>query len=383
MLDDKIKRKTEEEEKTHSKEITRQLSIENPDRKTRRYSGEGIEQKSELRFENLQLTIEKVQDCKKEGFIGDGFTVVGMKNPRSFFIETQTLGHILVEDGVQLYSEKIYGDDFFMDIIYCPTVNCYFLAHPDGLQRKDIDDKPPYLFMHMKFGWSSMSCFIYSKVNQSLLAIKESLNLLVINPRLKKIELELKNPVGDMIKEFRLFGEKDNRVVSLTWEGHVILYSLTHGKKRGVVDFYSIGRIEERLEFGISIAAKNDYVLVEMKGLYNSAHVCSRMIAFKLNGDTLIKKSCIDQYNQKIGEKMALEHCGSTGSHILWVGLSNDNEKGLAQLYDYDTEGEVLQELEDKRVYHQERLPQRLIIQSGKFYYVGWFGKLMRLSLNN
>ena len=64
---------------------------------------------------------------------------------------------------------------------------------------------------------------------------------------------------------------------------------------------------------------------------------------------------------------------------MLWLGLSSHD--AVAYLFDYDTETEVLKELEDKRCSHHEIFPYQMIKFEENFYYTGKRGRVMVVRL--
>ena len=168
----------------------------------------------------------------------------------------------------------------------------------------------------------------------------------------------------------------------MTEDGYIILYKLDFAKKRGLVISSSrLQLIEDRKEDpkSISVCDKNQYAFIEI-GENKSPFISSRMIVFRICGNSLIKKASIDQYSQRIGLKLAVESLGYLGSQILWVGVSRLGN-GVAQLYVYDTGTGEFKELEGKRVYHREDGTARFHRLGAHLYYTGWNGKLMRLGL--
>ena len=345
--------------------------------------GSQEDQSSNLRIDDLQVTVEKVQDCQKQGVIGTFNTLVGIKDPNSFLIGTQAHGLVLMENGTEIFSGQLLGGDGLLhDVIHIPPLNSYFLALDRKLFRKDIDDKPAYLFMDVDCGWRTGACFRYSTLHQRVFILKDQKKISVLNCKTMKFEVNLKKTVGARIMDFRVFGENDSKVISATRDGYLILYSLLDEQRRGLIGSSKIKFLEGEFQIS-SIAAShiNEYALVEVGG-FNSSEVTSRILVFKLNVDALIKVAYIDVFRQKIGYKYALESCGSSGSHILWLGLSSGHN-GITQIFDYDIEKNILKELEDKRVSHQEDFPSKLHRFKGKFYYTGQRGKLMSLSLGH
>ena len=199
-----------------------------------------------------------------------------------------------------------------------------------------------------------------------------------MNPRTKKIEINLEKNLGKDIVGFELFGERENKIICITSEGYVILYCIDYAKKRGVAAYYELEMRENILENLLSIAVceKHKYAFVGIADLRTGMN--TRMVMFKVRGDKLFKRTCIDQNRFGLTWRWALECLGYAGSHILWISLSK-NRDGRVLVYDYDTETEELKEL-DMRVGHQEDEPTKLHLVDGEFYYTGKKGQLMKLS---
>ena len=211
------------------------------------------------------------------------------------------------------------------------------------------------------------------------------MNISVINPSTKKVEIVLKmieRGPGKDITDFRLFGEREDRVVSVTSSCQIILYSMSYKQKRGVVAHYQEDLMNKRNEQGQSIAVckKNEYVCVGI-GQWKSPSLCSRMIILKLNQNSFIKTASVDLFRKEIGANYVLETIGYVGRHIMWVGLSW--KSGSVQVLDYDTETGGFNEIEDKRVSHEEFSPFKLRRLGDQLYYIGENGKLMRLGVTN
>ena len=166
-------------------------------------------------------------------------------------------------------------------------------------------------------------------------------------------------------------------MISVTNDGYAIQYSLDYKQRRGVITHKEL-ELENDYKNAVSVAvcSKNQYFLVEI----GSSYYTSRMIILKLSiQGTLYQRASIDLYNQWVGEKYALESLGYIGRHSLWVGLSKERD-GFIQVYDFDTKTGELKELEEKRRGHGEECPFRLHCLGDEFYYIGYLGKLMKLT---
>ena len=343
------------------------------------------EEKQVNTLEELKLAVEKVEDCTQENIIGGEETHLAMKNQNSFLVATSRRGIKVVEGGSTVFSRRVSKSDYLVDAIYIPHHNFYLFASADDLFRKDIDSKPPYLFMDARCdsGLRSGISFKYSNLHQRLIICKETKIILVINPLSREVEIEVTATKGSYTRDFRLFGKKQENVVSVFSDGYIIVYGLKYSQKTGSVIAYSQIKLDqERKESpqSVSVCDKDQYILVEI-GQKNNYAVSSRMLVFKINSGYLTKTASIDLFSQQIGQKYPLESFGYRENHILWVGLSD--WKTYAQVYDYDVKLGELKELESLRECHKEKRPMKLHSLDGKLYYIGYRGQLMRLSLGN
>ena len=277
---------------------------------------------------------------------------------------------------------RLPGHGRISEIVYNRHLNCYLLSVDSFIYRKDIDKKLVYIYLRVNCGVIAANSLKYSNFHKRLFINKFESYLSVVNPRSKKVEINMRKKTGDKIGDFKLFGQHDNRLVSVTFDGYVALYNLTHNKKRGVISQSRLDLISQRREQPTSIAVcnKNRYLLVEISE--GVKWIYGKMVVLIVRRDSLSIAATIDQFDNAIGSIRALECCGYAGNHILWVGLTEDTI-GTARVYDYDPETGVLAERGDKRVDHEELYPKKLHFMNGKFYYSGMDGQLMSLRVYN
>ena len=341
---------------------------------------------NERRLEDLNLRVDLVKECAEgsEEFVGRRITFIAMKNHNSYLIASDRAGLILLEDGAKLCSDVLPRTyKYLSHTIYYPPEDCYFLTSRTNIYKKDIDGKAPYLFIDAKVGYGHAAFLRNSILSKRLMFCMGGRHICVINPIFKRIEVQMKSDLGnDFISDFRVFGKKEDRVVSVTWKGHIFLYAFGSTAGRGIVGHHQEELIEEDRKEAIqsvAVCEKNEYLFVET-GHRISQH-CSRMIILRVNQNTLVKTATIDQFDQQIGFKFALEPLGRFGSHLLWVGLTLF-KSGLIQVFDYNTETEEFRELEEKRVNHRAKRPYKLHLLDEKFYYIDWNAKLRSLTVN-
>ena len=332
---------------------------------------------------DLEIALEEIGGHKEWDVIGGGWTSLAVKSSSSYIIGTWGRSIKVIENLGQVFSGKLpVAGTGLTDVVYIKHLDCYLLDHNNQVFRKDVDDKPPYLFMDLRCGWRAGGSFRYSSLHNRLVVAKDCMNIAVINLEDKEIELEVEKKVGCYIYDFRLFGDQEDQMVALTSDGYLLLYQLEFGAKTGsLVSDFKIDLKAERKELGASLAVctNNEYILVELAKYLPS--ICSRMVVFQIKGNEFIQKAKIDMYTSRIGEKLALDCYGYIEGHIVWVGLSK-GKTGVVQVFDYDLEDEEILELEKKRKPHEGDDVLKMDRLGNQFYYTGKNGSVMRLSLN-
>ena len=408
----------------------------------KKHLGGGIQQQKELSFGGVQMSVKEVRDLNTN----QNKMIMGLKTPK-FVVMQNLNNYMscfsqdcfnVIQNGRQIYSNSCgsYHRDSIIRAIYIPSpLYCYLMPMNGTLYRKDMNNQSRYPFIrYINFPdpfaglyerkpavrkvpgrrariYNSGSKLRYSDVNKKLIIAgglviavacfaaeqkkKTKLNNQRVNQGLQSAQQAQKNPesrdvdfevvmgVGNGIRDIKFFDKEDNKVVCLTHDGHVVLYSLDYEQKTAsTVAQYQEEIMKERDEEVVSIAVcnKNQYVFVDFSGKNESFSFSSRMIVLKLTQNSFVKTARFDQLLQGIGRKTALESVGYIGAHILLIGLSGA-ENGSAQIYDYDTEAGVMTEVKDKRVNHQEIAPYTLGLWNNKLYYTGGNGKLMSLSV--
>ena len=328
------------------------------------------------------------------GYIGQEWTHMAIKDENSFLIGTVNSGLKLIDEGEEIFKGSIpleqqrgflamlFSSDLPpMDMIYIQPLYCYFFQHKMKLYRKDITNKPPYLYMDVLCGVRNGACFRYSNLHEKLIINKDAQNISVVDLQRKKVEIEVKKRVGMGIMDFRLFGSKEDQVVSVTNDGFVLLYKLDYGQKRGsVIDHSEIKLFRDRAEMPVSVAVcgKGEYVFVEI-GQGQIPWVSCRIVVLQIRGKSLTQKHTFELAKTGVNEKFAFEFFRYVGRHILLVGLSR--KCGSALVYDFDTRTGELRGLGGNKVSHEEKDPAKLHRLGDKFYYTGDLGNLMSLSI--
>ena len=329
-------------------------------------------------LDNLELSIDMIKDCSEKGVVGGGMTYLALKNQTSYLIGTSERGLKVIERDNQVFSGKLPEDNLdIIDLVYVPSINSYLFCSWTMLYRKEINHRPPYRWMAVRFGGRIGGFLRGPPLHHRLVINKQGESIALINPKTRKVEIAIKNNFRATIFDFKLFGEKEDRVAAVTVNGYVIVYNIDFDGKRGVVAHYH-EQLDTRKLNGLSIAVcpRNEYLCVEIE----ADRYSSRILIFQLTVNSLIQKACISTRRQGIKTKFALEWLGYFGNDMFWVGLPY-GDNAVAQVYDYDRGAQELKELEEMREVHQEDRPVKLIRLGDKLYYTGRNGRLMRLGV--
>ena len=342
-----------------------------------------LKQRDKYRINQIEVDVQELASHAEEGIIGEQFSLLAVKSEKSYMIGTYNNGLKLVEDGTEVFSAKLPNNESTLrDIIYIKHHNCYILCIGEKLYRKDINSQDPFIFMDVNIGYQFGACFRYSQLNQRLFVHLDFNTLSVVNLEAKEIEIEVEERHGALLCYTQIFGEKEDRVLCYTNDGHLLLYRIDYAEKsESLVCHKQLDFIGDRGEQGLSLGlcSKQKYVLAGLRRGEMSKYVCSRLVLLELRGDSLVTKSSFDQHTERIGSNFGLHCLEYVGQHALWVGISAKN--GVVQIFDYDTETGEFRCLRDKMVAGKEVLPVMLNQVNGKFFYTGTEGRVMRLSI--
>ena len=360
-------------------------------------STKGIQVFSDLSKDNLEVrmysTISKKIDLwiteihknhrtPDKRRIGGTYTLLAMKNPKSYMIATWGKWIKVVENNESIYFGKlpeVLGS--IQDIIYIRRLNCYIFNHCRKLYRKDVDRRHAYLFMNINCGCREGSSILYSEIHQKLIVAINFKDLGMIDLLRADIDTQVEKRVGDDIQDFKLFGRRKDKVACITANGWIVLYHFEYPQKTGFVvglnkiDLLRGQRNEKALT--LEVCDKGRHLIVEI-GRNEDPYTCSRMLIFEIVKNELIQKSVLDPSPETIGQKDALKCIGFFGKTILWVGLSW-REGRVLQVYEYEIFENRLRELEDFRQCHQEDSPVKMVRLGNQFFYTGYLGKVMKI----
>ena len=329
----------------------------------------------------IKLTLNQVKNHAARGIIGYDQTFLALKNSTSYLVATNGEGLKVIENSIEIYSSELpVPNGSVKDTIYIQHLNCYLLCHEEKIYKKDVNDRHPKLLIDISSGSRPGACFRYSHFNKRLIINKDKNTISVVNVERRLIEIEAKKQVGDHIVDFKVFGEIDEQVISLTSNGNLLSYFLNYAmRKVCAITRVRIPMVKRRDERALSLTVcpNNKFAFIEL--IYGRSHKCSRIAIFEVSGNTFAKKSVIDQTSTRLGCKYVVECCGYFENYVLWIGLSYER---VAQLYNFSPETGALRELETVRIAHGEREPYQIHRLHDKYFYVGYLGNVKYLNLS-
>ena len=185
---------------------------------------------SEKKIQNPKLHLQTVINPSDEKLIGGRGTLLALKNHSSFLIGTSKKGLKVVEKGTLKYKDRLQWN--LIDMIYAESPDCYFLLYNESIYRKNIDDEPPSIFLKIGCELQIGKSLQFSNLYEKLVICNNKVSISAINVHTKEIEIDLPKKRGFGISFFKLFGEREDRVISGTSDGYVFLARLDYPTKK-------------------------------------------------------------------------------------------------------------------------------------------------------
>ena len=329
----------------------------------------------------FNLKIEEISKHQKGDILGDDMTFLALKDPTSYMIATDGKGLEVIENRENLYSATLkVNEETLKDIIYINHLDCYLIYIDFKLYRKDVDSKPPYLYLDINCPMNESALFIYSKINKKLLISSFRMSLLVVDLQETTPSLEINRKLRNEINDFCFFGEEEKQIVCETISGGLSIFIFNFDLKKICAvyrcQFQLLDERSERPSY-MAVDDQNKYIILEVTSI--DSDTSSRMLLFELRQRELVLVASIDRLTQSVNDLSAIGCCGNFGSDIVWIGLTIDDD-GFAEIFCFNTESREFVELEKKRVIHQELFPFQMHRLESQFYYTGLEAKVMKLT---
>ena len=328
--------------------------------------------------EDLEVTLEEVVDHSGPT-IGLNYSFLALKNSTSYAIATSIKRLFVVEDEAQAYSDRLYGSSKFLrDLVYIDHLDCYLLNQNNRIYRKKIDERVPSPFIRLHCGYERGRCLLYSKLNRRLIIPIQGKNIAVVNLERKQVEIQIKMQQRPYIRDFKLFGRRENKIVWVVSGGSINRCSISYDLKKITTKSSSQLRLlQERNEVvsGLEVGEQGKLLLVGLES--KNLNFSSRIIIFELKSRVIVPLTILDEVAQRLPTKKILSFFSCFGRHIVWACFS----KSEARFYDFDLDSLNLKEIAEKRVDYGDEDPLKVVRISQDLYYVGKKGKLMKFGI--
>ena len=116
------------------------------------------------------MTVEVREKVFEGSNFGSGYeTKIALKNHNSYLIGNMEELRLRENEKEVYFGSSPQLDSLIRAIIYIPSLNAYFIVYSDNLYRKDVDDKPPYLYTDQIFNEFPKTEFVlFSEFHQRL-----------------------------------------------------------------------------------------------------------------------------------------------------------------------------------------------------------------------
>ena len=210
---------------------------------------------------NLKMKLEEVNKFKDRSRPNPNqYCLIAMKSPKSYLIAKQKEGLQLTENGEEMFSGDFpaaegHNQPNLQDVVYVHHLDCYLIQLDSKIYRKDINGRSCYFFMNLGIKFLKVAFLRYSRLNRRLFIGNDAKSLSIIDLDRKRFDMALGNNLGSKIADYQIFGEKEDKIISLTAGGVIFTNVLNFSLKK----VYSRSQIrieldEEIMEAGSSIA---------------------------------------------------------------------------------------------------------------------------------
>ena len=349
--------------------------------------------------DKFKLNLTRIATHKHAPFQGgrSNWTLLAMKNQRSYLIATESRKLILVENRQKIYSEFLpkIGESQVTDIIYSRSMNCYFYYLEPAIYKKKIDTTRPSQYLKIPIQGRYGNSLIYSEVHRRLIVRQEKTKFLVINLEDRQIDFDFNLDVyfkQQIIFIFKLFGKNEDKLLTLTKDGRVRIYGINFIQKRVHLlngSGIELKTSENLFQASFGICENSDYFFVTAETFPSSSSTqspsnwISRSMLFQFDFST---KKILGPFgsllfkNEFIGASAAVSCYEGFKDRLIFVALTSQLNN-MTLVYEYDMKAKKFKELPERRLEHREQDPICLIRFGEYFYYAGNSGNLMRLEL--
>ena len=150
-----------------------------------------------LRFENLDMQVAESSKIFEEDRSPDS-PVIAVKDKTNYLVGSTINFNLqrrsafrLFRWGSELYSHKSSSEEALKGAVYVRSLDCYFLVYEFSIYRKDINDKPPLLFMNQMLNQAVENVRSHPSLPGRLILVSKG-ELRILNLKLKKFELIFK-----------------------------------------------------------------------------------------------------------------------------------------------------------------------------------------------
>ena len=316
-----------------------------------------------------------------EGVVGGRNTFAAFKSNSSYLITTFNKGLILVEDNQVIYHGRI--SKTFNDVtnaIYVDRYDCYFLCVHSAIYKKEIDDKPAFLWIKTFTGCWICRSPLYNRGLNRLVLDKDFNSLCLANIEERKIEVEIKKDFGADLRDYRLLGDYDHRAIGVTQDGFAILYDFNRRRISDKLDFKKIGMCSsEDVTARIAVCEGVDLACIATE---NKGSMClGKLIMLKASLGRLMVLSSVDVSYLGLRSVEAFSFNRVLGESVVsFVLLGTSTFASQVAEFGFDFEKRVFLEATADDFDYKEQQVKKLSKVGQGFLYTGENGLIVEFS---
>ena len=335
-----------------------------------------------LNSKDIKITVKELNQHKDIGKTMPLWTQLALKNENSYFLAICKMGYKIIENGVLVFLSQ--ETDLIIDVLYYKPLDCYFIGQEGRIYRKNIDEKPAYLFSEGTCLPKPRFCFKLSLMNQRIFVNSSKKYVSILDPKHKRIDFWLSTKSNHHPQILEIFGENEDKILCSDIYGLIFLFNLNYRHRKVVTrSSYQIELISDIRKEKIStvtICSDSKYACVVTQS--SSKMACSRIMILEIRVNTISLKSVLDVLKRKTRLIFALNCLGYFSKSVVFLGLTAYGDE-MNKVYEYNVLENELKELVEKSQPHLEALPFSMKRVGDCLYYTGRKCRIMKLTFKN
>ena len=289
-----------------------------------------------VKIEEFDVHFE--QKCQKEADEDPGYKVIAVKNRSSYLVINHPEQPVLIENGTKRDSFPLPKPEYYLKACYINNLNSYMILIDNILYEQKIYQSKASRFMRISEMPYHLIKIHYSQKNKRLFIAIGNSQLIILNPKTKKIEtsFQIEN------SNFLIFGKNDQRLACASETGLISFYKVLRNSthRNNFFDFEAqiqLSRYRREKLGSFTIYPEGKYVFIQKEAPAFSAYQ-----VYQIEDQNLVSRATLYPEENYPGKTISAIYSRRVGKWFIFHLLISKRYLSHHFFY-YDTEKDSLQ----------------------------------------